>query len=643
VDPVEVEVTFASEQEAQTAYGAGLRHGLVTTQVVPIPDEGTPCRVTLTLAHLDRAFPLLGAVVHASAVATVIRVERMPDALHELIGGEGAAPPPSPIDHPTLVQGDSPPEGEEEITSTVSLGDQADDGDAGAMAKPSPQKREARARPSGSEKAVKGWAKRLEAASRSKVKARAQRDARGNGPSRKAPAAGPALAARPTPTTRPAPTPSPTPATAGHSPAGIPVPFKQGRFLPGVALYEGTLPRHSLYQAFLQVFQTRLTGVGIIDSQRAHYWTFFLQGKPVHFLRDPPLQQASTEALLIRRKLLNEAVLDRARWLAEITARPLVSVVMRLKLIEPEQLHALRQEQTELVIKRVLGIQAGTYRFFEMPEIADVFMEAELDPVELMWRRAHFAASSLNDATLERKLAAHRGKVFERTALGQALLERLPLPEEQRGAVDRYVRTGWPANDLLERAGLATADAGKLLVALTTLGLIATTEDAGEARQQAETERNLLRRHERLRRNHFDFLEVHWSALPAEVEAACRKLEAQLREVASNQDRFPGADEMVTQLRQRLEEIRDLFRDERARAEYRGELVGVDKRRMAAELYLKQGEMALFKHEIKSARECFERLLELDPGGAGSAERQERARIAIDTIEAEDLPGPPRD
>jgi hypothetical protein len=53
---------------------------------------------------------------------------------------------------------------------------------------------------------------------------------------------------------------------------------------------------------------------------------------------------------------------------------------------------------------------------------------------------------------------------------------------------------------------------------------------------------------------------------------------------------------------------------------------------MAAEMVLEQGEMALFRKDYTAATECFERVRDLDPGGAGSRDRRERTRVALAKI-----------
>ena len=82
-----------------------------------------------------------------------------------------------------------------------------------------------------------------------------------------------------------------------------------------------------------------------------------------------------------------------------------------------------------------------------------------------------------------------------------------------------------------------------------------------------------------------------------------------------------------------MSEIRDLVADDDERQRYRKSIVGQSERFMAADTLLKQGEMALFRQEREPAAECFQRMLEIDPGGAGSHERRERARLALLQLE----------
>ncbi len=693
----EIRVVLQDRHRADDAYRSGLRHGLITTQVSPPPDQDASCKLLLELPFVGLRFPLRGTVVHAGKVATVIRIEEVPDRIHEILGGrtprKSAFPPvedtivtrdASRREEPTAslneslsrgswaaadsaeISGDgdaatdrgspggSPSdEDESEVWSvdgphTITLEDSFDEDslDDDSMGSWSDSLSEHHQPPdlSSSPSARIEPPKRVKRnylAERLRQSTEERRASLDDGNPSVAPGgtvSSPSSDARPSSGRvsgewfAEAPPPL-APVTPSRGP-GLPVPFKPNRFLPAVTKLEGSLEDRSAYEMFLRVYDAMLTGVGVLDLPGERYWVFFLNGKPVHYLRDPELQSESIESLLIRKKLLSQPVLDWVRWLSEVTSQPIVSIVMRLGLITEGQMHSLRTTQVKMITRRVLDQRRGSYRLFEAPDIRKVFRNPAVTVTEMLWKRATFTHANLTEAQIDAHLEKLRDKAISPTPLGESLLTQFPLTDEQRALVERHLSAQTPFSELRKRAGgLERRDVVELVLCLQLMGLVALTKiRRGRDPEAARLERLLRQQYAKLDGHHFDFLDLHWSALPEEIDAACDTVEETLEDIASAAAFIRDFDRISARLRTRIDDLRTLARDKRARKKYRARLVGEAERTMASEMYLKQAEMALFRKEYPQAEECFRRMLEIDPGGSGSAERRQRAREALAVI-----------
>lgn len=696
----EIRVVLQDRHRADDAYRSGLRHGLITTQVTPPPAQDSACKLLLELPFLGLRFPLRGTVVHSGKVATVIRIEEVPDRVHEVLGGappkEKRSFPPSEdtVISPQVsgrtstvasiaesasreswntvesaqISGDVEGEGdaddlgasttgddESEVWSvdgphTVTLEDSfdedsLDDDSLGSWSdsvsernRPPDLSSSPSARIEPPKRVKRNYlAERLRQSTEERRvsieegrTSQAAREPGGTLSSEGRPSAGRVsgewFSEAPPPL---------APVTPAKGP-GLPVPFKPNRFLPAVSKLEGSLEEHSAYEMFLRVYDAMLTGVGVLDLPGERYWVFFLNGKPVHYLRDPELQSESIEALLIRKKLLSQPVLDWVRWLSEVTSQPIVSIVMRLGLITEGQMHSLRTTQVKMITRRVLDQRRGTYRLFEAPDIRKVFRNPAVTVTEMLWKRATFTHANLTEAQIDAHLEKLRDKDISPTPLGESLLSQFPLSDEQRALVERHLGSQTAFSELRKRAsGLERREVVELVLCLHLMGLVTLSKiRRGRDPEAARLERLLRQQYTKLDGDHFQFLDLHWSALPEEIAVACDKVEESLEDIASAAAFIRDFDRISARLRQRIEDLRAMARDKRARKKYRARLVGEAERTMASEMYLKQAEMALFRKELPQAEECFRRMLEIDPGGSGSAERRQRAHDALVVIQS---------
>lgn len=613
---------LTNQSAAARVYNEGLEQGVVTAKLDPVPDQGDEVAVIVEAPFAEDEFRLKGLVVHSDESKTAIWIAVVPGDLKRLCIGaeETIQPPPDSLD------------GETQEDSFDSSSRSSDTRDAAGAPEPSEAQRpslsglglpsmggsvafrSSRSQSSDGESRDRPrdyLSRRLSKQTEDrKTRPRHRRWSKGQG--RSGQEVDGALKADPF-----------------IDSSGIAVPNQPHLRVPGIIAFETQLGGNASYDVFMRISATRATGVAVWDVGDGRYWSYLVGGGPVHYVREPELASESIETLLIRKKLVSEPVLEQARRLATLTNRPLVSVVMRLRLISEAQLFSLRAELAQVVTDHLLDSRSGTVRMYEVPEIREVFQESGSDVLKLLWRHAAKGHDGMDSSAIRSKLEGMKPKFVSLTVEGKGLLHKLPLSSVQQNFVNRLLRPSRPVRKLFTRMELREVDAARLLLTLQQLGLIVLAAKGAENQKDAETERRLRDRFQRVDKDVFSFLGLHWSALGEELAAALSTLEAEMKQFSTIGDTISNFDAMRSALQTRVDETRGLLENEKDRREYRRRIVDPNEQYMAAETLLKQGELALFRRDREQASECFKRMLEIDPGGSGSYDRRERAKTAL--------------
>ena len=597
----EIRLVYDDAGQAGEAYFSGLRHGLATAEVQDPPDSGTPVTIVIDLPYAGEEIRVQGTVVHASAVATVVRLDEVPPELHLLMGSvegerDAASTTVSGSFSDFQITGDpaeAPGDAEETLVTQVPPDLlEADEGGIDSSRIPSPPEVFGPVTTPAHEPVAPVIAEREEGSAGRLVRGPAGRET---------------LEGR----------------------VGIPVPFEPGVLVPGVPRFRADFAEVSPSSVFLRMHVDRLTGVGLILVDDSRYWLYVLDGSPVHYVRDPEDENAATEVLLERRGLLPPAVLEQVQLLAQLTARPLVSVVMRLGLITESQMTTVRRDQARITTADLLARRNGSLRFFEFPEIRDLFSTSTVPVMELLWHHASSAAAGVAREDADERLHELEGHQVALTDVGKRVLHELPVQGIQREFLNQLTRPTRQVGKLMKRAKISTPVAVRLLLALDWMGVISM---AGGGEGTSALERQFRARLDRLEWDHFEFLSLHWSALPEEIRAACDAVEREIRELEKSGAEVDDFRELRSTLLRRTSDIRDLCLDENDLARYVEEISNPDDREMAAGMFLKQGEMALFRDDGPQATASFRRVLAVDPGMPSGESRRERAAQALKTL-----------
>ena len=647
-----LEFSIRSVKQGRRLYGAGLKHRMLTLPVDPELAHGDAVTIRLHLAITRDTFELPAKVVHCGGSATIVQVDSVPAKIYAVIGELPPTEPPGAALAETVesvpvaigtTEATRPASSVEDdrrgATTTPGSASAATPAPA-ATAPSSPSA--TRPAPPGETSAPGGTPPARVATARSAGPAtpesppgdpaRSSSSFRLRGPRKGSPPS----AGRPPASASPGPAAvSPPPAGAPRAPdpeTALPIPGKPGQLLPATPTVVGSLEDRGMADVFMDLLKQTATGVLVVDGYKERYWGFLVQGRPVRYTREPPTRAEALDFHFSRAQLLEPPVLERVRQLSELLGVSLDDVILSRGLLTEAQVSGVLKQCATQVTDRLMGVNFGKYRFFAMDDVPDLLRGDPADVMGVLWERSRARFAGRSEKQVKQMLEdVHKQHVLV-TELGRELVHELTLPRREQILVERYLRGGWQVAELVARIEVPRRDLLEVIFTLEALGLVTLSEREGDSWQLARAERFLIDREDYMGKDHFAFVEAHWTCLEQELIRACDKVERKLSDPVLDELELDEVGAMRDAIRAKLTEVRRIFVDTEALREYRGTLVERGKARQAAELFHRQGEMALFKGEGDLARECFERVQEVDPGGGQSTLRLARAKRVLQDL-----------
>jgi hypothetical protein len=356
-------------------------------------------------------------------------------------------------------------------------------------------------------------------------------------------------------------------------------------------------------------------------------------GRPVHYIRRPERAEEVLEQVVLDRRLLDASVLDRCRWLARASDRPLLSVIMRLGLLEQDALDECRQILVTNITRRLLADAApGHARFFLMEELGPLFRTTPADVADALFQRALGRFADLNSSGAGVLVERHAGQRVQLTELGQEVAGRLGLSDAQRLVVDTHLPSGPTVGDLAASGVLEDLDLVKLVLGLQEMGVVELVAAERTERGREKAVQFLRECHKKLGEDLFTFLGCHWTDDATDLRNAFNLYLERMEHPFMGGLQDPESKEAKKEVRTKLRQAEKVLFDRDPRIEYRRGLISAREHRMAAEFFLRKGETAMVQGQSGDAERAFLKVLELDPGGPGSDDRGGRAEDALRAI-----------
>lgn len=386
----------------------------------------------------------------------------------------------------------------------------------------------------------------------------------------------------------------------------------------------------------LQLFDfiTRQEWRGVLDVQSggAKRTIYFHQGS-VAFVQATPFDEAtSLGRVLVAAKRLNEASLREALERSRASGKSLGRVLVALGSIKKGDLAAALREQARLKLDEAFAWTRGHYEWGpwrEPPGEADLVLTKGLG-VTGRHLKARFDA--LGAPELEGLFGKNLGRPVGHDGDLDQVGSALALQQKELRFLELQLDGQRNLHDAVLGSPIGRLASLRLVALCLALGLVHFTDGGGRAvrertrfgrvpsvssrlKKQLEERLALLRG-----MNHFEALGVHWSAHHRNYRGAWDKLRAELD---ARKPPLQGAPEdailVAREILQHLESAFTTLNDPTQRVLYRKQLFDRTEREYAADMLVKQGEVALMRGDRVGAIESLETAYELDPSQRNKA------------------------
>jgi len=649
----------ASLDTLRKQWSRSIRFGVLMAPLHPTPDVGQTVEVRIRCTWEGKALEVTGDVVQASEASSVVQlgdwtasaktilIEVGLTEAEALVVPEAAAPAPAPDPEPEPAAPEPGPEPAPEVVGPPPPPEPAapepsapePEPERAAVApppepepEPAPPPAPAAAPPPPPpvRQPPSSPGGRSSVAFRPKAVAFSPRPAPGSRPGAPMPDVSGPRAVRPSG----APAPSAPAQTAAIDPkdiagvarAGGPATLSAETLLPP-ATQHGEFGQVTWRDVLLHFYEKQVTGILAIEAFREVRWCYLVKGQPVHYLGDKP-----HPGEFLSDALVADGVISAKDWVAALRIQKLTGMAAGEYLVHSGKLDRKKLKEglhrrAERITRNLMGMNFGKFRFHDFPEVTAVFDFQAVDVLAVLLDSQRQALAQVSDDALVQKAEGIYPMHVRPVAARIQFLQKVPLKPDERNLANKVLPAGWTLGELVGLKEMEERRLLRLLLALKAMGLVEFVRDEGEHGKRNRAERILyIGLRDVTRRSEFEALHAHWSSSEAEIKAGYDKL---LKEFG--RERFakvmdPRIEDLITSIHKRAAEVWDTLQSRQGRKAARLKVVGVDQLRMASDLLDKQGEMATFKGDFRLVRACYERVMELEPGGPEGVENLRRAK-----------------
>lgn len=362
---------------------------------------------------------------------------------------------------------------------------------------------------------------------------------------------------------------------------------------------------------------------------------FVEKGGPVQFLSEPPVVEETLGMLLLRAGRIDEAQLRESLERMNRTGQLQGEALVEMNALNFASLVMALGRQAELICRNVAGLGEGRYAFHEREKLDRRFISPPVKIPAILWemRRTHYRELGQEqiDALLHPLMDCYV------VVAGEFPWADLRMKRSERDLVDILKKRNYRVREIYSVSSVGRAGTTGAILTLRDLGLVEFTETEDVAQADARTHALLAAKLDAMEgQNHFDRMEIHWSARDVDVENGYARLVRQYETLARRHRLNEEQERMRQEVLRRLAESHAVLKVQSTRHEHRLAHYEVQQCEFSADLLFRQGEMLAVKQRWPAVIENFERAAELQPQNRHYSQAAASARNQTYKSSAED-------
>ena len=361
-----------------------------------------------------------------------------------------------------------------------------------------------------------------------------------------------------------------------------------------------------------------------MDDQLRKVWIH--EGSVAYIASEPYEESTSLGRILVTLKKVTEVNLREGLEKSKQTGRSLGRSLVLLGSVKRTDITGALREQVRLKMDSAFGWPRGRYEWTpwtEPPGQADLVLTRGIG---VMARHVRGRLDHLNISEVEQLFGRGLARTVAHAANVDTIATSLQLAPRDLRFLELQIDGTRSVNDGVLGSPLGRLASLRLVALGLTLGFVRYTDSPSTQAPVSPRQDSAVPGESKIRKelqermaiaqtqNHFERLGVHWSAHHRSYRAAYDAVIADLS-ISKPPLRDVGDEikALARQLKTVLEESFKALDDAQTRAQYRKKLFDKTEREYAADMLIKQGEVALMRGDRMQAIECLETAVELDP------------------------------
>ncbi|MGB0589304.1 MAG: DUF4388 domain-containing protein [Myxococcota bacterium] len=373
----------------------------------------------------------------------------------------------------------------------------------------------------------------------------------------------------------------------------------------------GSFKERPLVEVLGELYRHNATGALKIKGESRTTTLSFRKGRVTHIAETP-----EDEAALMGTQFVTLGVskheISRAVNQSKSEKKLIGHVLLESGTIVKSQVKQALISQLKIRIGSIDGLETAEYEYVDGQGVrrSDA---PNVDPVKLLFRGRfeHY----MNRSKRENQVESHSysGSFVRQRNRGRRWLNRFGLSLPQQGAWELIESGELKLSQLFSKLSVDQTTVCSTLFALRDFGCLEFKTKKQEEQTREAIEKRFQEKMDVLRTgNQFDILDVHWTSTEVEVQKgydhSLQSFDLKYIDAPSELMRT-----LSREILPAVEEAYELLKSKRERVAYRESITTPDQVRTAAEHLVEQGDMELFKNDLRLAREKFRRAIELMP------------------------------
>ncbi len=401
-----------------------------------------------------------------------------------------------------------------------------------------------------------------------------------------------------------APGPAPQAAVAAAPDDGVPFGVEPAQ--------SGEIDEGGFRDVLMGRYLDNFAGVVRVDHPLGTSTVFFERGGPVQVRDEPVVIEECLGVLLARAGRIEEADLKLSLERMNETGKLQGECLVDMGLLNFPVLVMALMKQTEMKVLRLCELDEGSFEAYPLERHVTKFVTPPLKVPGVLFKMLRKSYDEQSAGIVAKRQEPYLDQ-YSRVELDFPV-DDLQLKKTELEFLEILQRRSYRLRQIFSVSNMGRRQTAINLMGLMDIGVLVFDSDEdqsqviGNYRSKLDTKIRAM-----MDQNHFEQLELHWSARDKDVEEGYQRLKAEWTELGDGASLPADLEKMRASVLESLDIAYGAIKDKSARQSYRKETYESQQIQFSADIFFRQAEMLMLKKRWLEVINNLERAVELVP------------------------------